>query len=71
MDELMAAIMEKIIKDAQKQGLNTNPISKESMIKNFAKESAKTTKILFDAYVDEGFTVDQAMKFVTSVISKQ
>ena len=76
MDEFIKMIMQ-AAGDSQKQtnGTGQRPTSFGSINDDFivrsVKESAKVTKILFDEHVKIGFTEEQALKIVTSILSNK
>nr|WP_308742078.1 hypothetical protein [uncultured Anaerocolumna sp.] len=77
MDEFIKAMIEASIeqrKQMEKKGsthtLNCS-FDKDKVIEKEVKELAKTTKMLFDEHVKIGFTENQAMQIVTSILSKR
>jgi hypothetical protein len=80
MDELLEMIIKAAIEDAKKNGTpnmnvqhpfmkNAVPGMNPQTVKDNAKLSAKTAKELYDAYVEVGFTQDQAFDLVKGILT--
>lgn len=71
-DDLMTAAIVAAMKErsAQQQKKNSkpeNPFNVDTAA--MAKKSAKTTKQLYDAYVEVGFTQEQAFELVKGILT--
>lgn len=69
MDEFMEMLFKAAMQDAVKKGIEpssapTEP-KKDDNVQE-AKEIAKMNKILFDAHIEAGFTVEQATQIVAA-----
>ena len=70
-DDLMTAAIVAAMKERsaqqQKNSKAENPFNVDTVA--MAKKSAKTTKQLYDAYVEVGFTQEQAFELVKGILT--
>ena len=70
-DDLMTAAIVAAMKERsaqqQKHSKPENPFNVDTVA--MAKKSAKTTKQLYDAYVEVGFTQEQAFELVKGILT--
>ncbi len=69
-DEVMTAIVTAVLNQqtqATKSSKSENPFNVDTVA--MAKKSAKTTKQLYDAYVEVGFTQEQAFELVKGILT--
>lgn len=70
-DDLMTAAIVAAMKERnaqqQKNSKPENPFNVDTVA--MAKKSAKTTKQLYDAYVEVGFTQEQAFELVKGILT--
>ena len=69
-DDLMTAAIVAAMKGSAQQQKNSkpeNPFNVDTVA--MAKKSAKTTKQLYDAYVEVGFTQEQAFELVKGILT--
>lgn len=70
-DDLMTAAIVAAMKESsaqqQKNSKPENPFNVDTVA--MAKKSAKTTKQLYDAYVEVGFTQEQAFELVKGILT--
>lgn len=70
-DDLMTAAIVAAMKERsaqqQKNSKPENPLNVDTVA--MAKKSAKTTKQLYDAYVEVGFTQEQAFELVKGILT--
>lgn len=70
-DDLMTAAIVAAMKERsaqqQKNSKSENPFNVDTVA--MAKKSAKTTKQLYDAYVEVGFTQEQAFELIKGILT--
>lgn len=64
---IVAAMKERSAQQQQKNSKPENPFNVDTVA--MAKKSAKTTKQLYDAYVEVGFTQEQAFELVKGILT--
>lgn len=66
-DDLMIAIIKDVANKQKKQKTPENPFKIDPAA--MAKKSASTAKQLYDAYVEVGFTQEQAFELVKGILT--
>lgn len=69
-DEVMTAIITAAMKQGRQQTKSQTPENPFKVdMGELAKQSAKTAKELYDAYVEAGFTNEQAFELVKGILT--
>lgn len=80
MDEFFKAFIEAAMKEGMKEGMkgaspSPNPeavkVDPAQLMKAAAKRTAQSVKGLYDAYVEAGFTPDQAFQLVKATLTNK
>lgn len=66
-DELINAVVSAALKQQATNNKMVNPLKVDPV--NMAKKSASTAKQLYDAYIEVGFTQEQAFELVKGILT--